>query len=215
MAEAFASLFEKAQLGDGVALDAVYKLAYYRLRVIASALLRRERAGHTLQPTALVSELFLKLRRLETRILNEDHFFRISARAMRQVLIDHSRVTKTTHKVSIDRIPELLLPVRHTASPESVLAVKMVFEKLRTMDPQVAETVWLRSVEGLTVEELSRSQRREMWRVRAAYDFCLLRMGKWVERFSLSGGPPPSFPPPFTSVGPPRGARFKAGPNPP
>ena len=68
MAEAFASLFEKAQLGDGVALDAVYKLAYYRLRVIASALLRRERAGHTLQPTALVSELFLKLHRLETRI---------------------------------------------------------------------------------------------------------------------------------------------------
>src|SRR5215510_13189905 len=55
MTEAFASLFEKAQLGDGVALDAVYKLAFYRLRVIASALLRRERPGHTLQPTALVS----------------------------------------------------------------------------------------------------------------------------------------------------------------
>ena len=44
-----------------------------------------------MQPTALVSELFLKLHRLETRILSEDHFFRISARAMRQVLIDHSR----------------------------------------------------------------------------------------------------------------------------
>ena len=184
MTEAFASLFEKAQLGDGVALDAVYKLAFYRLRVIASALLRRERAGHTLQPTALVSELFLKLRRLETRILNEDHFFRISARAMRQVLIDHSRVTKTAHKASIDLIPELLLPVRHTASPESVLAVKMVFEKLRTMDPQVAETVWLRSVEGLTVEELSRSQRREMWRVRADYDFGLQWMANRLKRYA-------------------------------
>ena len=184
MAEAFASLFEKAQLGDGVALDAVYKLAYYRLRVIASALLRRERAGHTLQPTALVSELFLKLRRLETRILNEDHFFRISARAMRQVLIDHARVTKTAHKVSIDRIPELLLPVRHTASPESVLAVKMVFEKLRTMDPQVAETVWLRSVEGLTVEEMSLAQRREMWRVRADYDFGLQWMANRLKRYA-------------------------------
>src|SRR5260370_4989859 len=134
MIEAFASLFDKAQLGDNLARDAVYKLAFYRLRGIASALLRRERAGHTLQPTALVSELFLKLRRLETRILNEDHFFRLSARAMRQGLIDHSRVTKTTHKVSNDLIPELLLPVRNTASPESILAGKMVFLKLRTMD---------------------------------------------------------------------------------
>jgi len=184
MTEAFASLFEKAQLGDGVALDAVYQLAFYRLRVIASALLRRERAGHTLQPTALVSELFLKLRRLETRILNEDHFFRISARAMRQVLIDHSRVTKMAHKVSIDLIPELLLPVRNAACPESVLAVKMVFEKLRTMDPQVAETVWLRSVEGLTVEEMSRSQRREMWRVRADYDFGLQWMANRLKRYA-------------------------------
>jgi RNA polymerase sigma-70 factor, ECF subfamily len=185
MAEAFASLFEKAQLGDGVALDAVYKLAFYRLRVIASALLRRERPGHTLQPTALVSELFLKLHRLETRILSEDHFFRISARAMRQVLIDHSRVTKIAHKVSIDLIPELLLPVsRHAAGAESALAVKMVFEKLRTMDPQVADTVWLRSVEGLTVEEMSRSQGREMWRVRADYDFGLQWMANRLKRYA-------------------------------
>src|SRR5713226_9462626 len=110
MAEAFASLFEKARVGDSVARDTVYKLAFYRLRVIASALLRRERAGHTLQPTALVSELFLKLHKLETRILNEDHFFRISSRAMRQVLIDHGRGKKSAKKISAELIPELLLP---------------------------------------------------------------------------------------------------------
>ena len=185
MAEAFASLFEKAQLGDGVALDAVYKLAFYRLRAIASALLRRERAGHTLQPTALVSELFLKLHRLETRILSEDHFFRISARAMRQVLIDHSRVKRRAQKVSLDLIPELLLPASGNASsPESFLAVKMVFEKLRSMDPQVAETVWLRCVEGLTVQEMSLSQGREMWRIRADYDFGLLWMANRLKRYA-------------------------------
>src|ERR1700737_4136827 len=111
MAEAFAGLFEKAQQGDSFAQDAVYKLAFHRLRVIASALLRRERPGHTLQPTALVSELFLKLRRLETQVLNEDHFFRMSARAMRQVLIDHSRVTRPAKKVPLDLILELLPPV--------------------------------------------------------------------------------------------------------
>jgi RNA polymerase sigma-70 factor (ECF subfamily) len=176
MAEAFVCLFEKAQLGDSVARDAIYKLAFCRLRSIASALLRRERAGHTLQPTALVSELYLKLQRLETRILNEDHFFRISARAMRQVLIDHSRVRKPTAPAAL--IPELLQSAnRNVASPETVLAVKMVFEKLRAMDAKVAETVWLRCVEGATVHDMSLWQRREEWRVRADYDFGL----QWME----------------------------------
>src|SRR5437773_9019344 len=116
MAEAFASLFEKAQLGDSLARDAVYKLAFYRLKTIASALLRRERPGHTLQPTALVSELFLKLRKFESRILNEDHFFRMSARAMRQVLIDHARVKCPLHKAPLDLVPELLLPAQRNAA---------------------------------------------------------------------------------------------------
>jgi RNA polymerase sigma-70 factor, ECF subfamily len=183
MAEAFAGMFEKAQQGDSFARDAVYKLAYHRLRVIASALLRRERPGHTLQPTALVSELFLKLHRVETRILSEDHFFRISARAMRQVLIDHSRVKRPAKKVPLDLILELLPPANRTASPESSLAVKMVFETLRAMDPQVAETVWLRSVEGLTVNEMSRAQGREVWRVRADYDFGLQWMANKLKRY--------------------------------
>jgi len=135
--------------------------------------------------TALISELFLKLHRLETTILSEDHFFRISARAMRQVLIDHSRVKRITHKVSIDLIPALLLPASgNAASPEQFLAVKIVFEKLRSMDPQVAETVWRRCVEGLTVQEMSQSQNREMWRVRADYDFGLRWMGNRLKRYA-------------------------------
>ena len=120
MAEAFALLFEQSRLGDDLARDAVYKLAFYRLKVIAAALLRRERAGHTLQPTALVSELFLKLHRLETRILSEDHFFRISARAMRQVLIDHSRASRPAKSVALDLIPELLLPAHRSAAYAAV-----------------------------------------------------------------------------------------------
>jgi RNA polymerase sigma factor (TIGR02999 family) len=185
MTDAFASLFEKAQLGDHVARDAVYRLAFYRLRFIASSLLRGERAGHTLQATALVSELFLKLHRIETRILSEDHFFRISARAMRQVLIDHARVRRPAATISVDRIAELLLPSsRSGAGAETALAVKMVFEKLRSMDPQVAETVWLRSVEGLTVGELSHAQSRESWRVRADYDFGLQWMANRLKRYA-------------------------------
>jgi len=183
MTEAFASLFEKAQRGDNLARDAVYKLAFYRLRGIASALLRRERAGHTLQPTALVSELFLKLQRLETGILNEDHFFRMSARAMRQVLIDHARLKSSARKVPLELIPELLLPQAKTAAPESSLAAKMVFEKLRAMDAKVAETVWLRAVEGVTIQEMSRRQDREEWRVRADYEFGLQWLANRLKRY--------------------------------
>jgi RNA polymerase sigma factor (TIGR02999 family) len=185
MTEAFAALFERAQHGDTLARDAVYKLAFYRLRGIASALLRRERPGHTLQPTALVSELFLKLQKLETQILNEDHFFRMSARAMRQVLIDHARVKGPVAKMPLELVPELLLPAqRNTASPESRLAARMVFDKLRAMDARVAETVWLRAVEGVTVEELSDRQQREEWRVRADYDFGVQWMAGRLKRYA-------------------------------
>jgi RNA polymerase sigma-70 factor (ECF subfamily) len=184
MAEAFASLLEKAQLGDGIARDAVYRLAFLRLRGIASALLRRERPGHTLQPTALISELFLKLNRMETQVLNEEHFFRISARAMRQVLIDHARTRKPVKKIPPELIAQLLLPA--SAEPgmtEARLAVKIVFEKLRVMDAEVAETVWHRAVEGLTVSEMSLLQRREAWRVRADYDFGLQWMANRLNRY--------------------------------
>jgi RNA polymerase sigma-70 factor (ECF subfamily) len=183
LTEAFAALFQKAQLGDRVARDALYKLAFYRLRKIASCLLRRERPGHTLQPTALVSELFLKLQRLEMHVLNEDHFFRMSARAMRQVLIDHARVRKNVERVPLELIPELLLPSDNSAQdPESSLAVRYAFEKLGAMDATVAETVWLRAEEGVSSLELSRMQGRAEWRVRADYDFGLQWMANRLKR---------------------------------
>src|ERR1700761_7978083 len=124
MVPAFASLLERARLGDTFARDAFYDLAFFRLRGIASALLRHERQGYTLQPTALVSELFLKLHRLEVRILNEDHFFRLSARAMRQVLIDRSRSRRPARKIPPELIPELLVDKQDATSPETRLAVK-------------------------------------------------------------------------------------------
>jgi RNA polymerase sigma factor (TIGR02999 family) len=182
MTEAFASLFARAQLGDRVARDTVYKLAFHRLRGIASALLGRERRGHTLQPTALVSELFLKLHKLETQILNEDHFFHISARAMRQVLIDHARVKKPVSLAPADVISQLLPAGNAAGQTEVSIAVKVVFEKLRSMDSTVAETLWLRSVEGFTVDEISRSQNREPWRIRADYDFGLQWMVNRLKR---------------------------------
>src|SRR5260370_2287789 len=107
-----AEMLERAQHGDEAAENAVYRIAFCRLRSIASSLLRRETAAQTLQPTALVSELFLKLHRLESRILGEEHFFHVSARAMRQVLVDHVRAKRAKKKIPPQLIAELL---PHTA----------------------------------------------------------------------------------------------------
>lgn len=177
----FYTLFEQARHGDLTARNALYKVAFARLRSIASALLRRERRGHTLQPTALVGELFLKLSRFEIRILNEDHFFRISARAMRQVLIDHARTRGAAKKLAPASFAELLIDAqRDDTDLESLIEVRRVFEKLQALDSLAARTVWLRIVEGATVNEVSRMQNREVWRVRADFDFGL----KWMaDRF--------------------------------
>jgi RNA polymerase sigma factor (TIGR02999 family) len=182
VAESFATLFERAQTGDGFARETIYQLAFCRLRSIASALLRRERSAFTLQPTALVSELFLKLHRFERRILSEDHFFRISARAMRQVLIDRARSPKPA-KVSVEMVQDVLLPnITKAAQPELCLAAKIVFERLRAMDATVAQTVWMRSVDGMTIREMSQSQSRDEWRIRADYEFGLRWMANQLNR---------------------------------
>lgn len=169
-------LLEKVREGDSRAQSALYENAYGRLRLIASSLLGRERRGHTLQPTALIGELFLKLRGFERRILDEDHFFGLAARAMRQVLIDHGRARKAAKKVHADAAP-----ARKHDEPELLLTAKTVFLQLQELDPTAAATVWLRSVEGLTLAEVSRIQNREIWRVRADHDFGVRWMANRVQ----------------------------------
>jgi RNA polymerase sigma factor (TIGR02999 family) len=171
--QSFGLRFERARC-NLPAENAFYKMAFYRLRAIASALLKKERAGHTLQPTALISELFLKLRGLETRILGEEHFFRIAAGAMQQVLIDSARTKAACKRIPPQLVSELLPDLDGTQGDlELRLTLKISLERLRGIDSMAANTVWLRSVEGLTIEEVSRSQEREPWRVRADYDFGL------------------------------------------
>ena len=184
--QSFALLLERARR-NSYAENAFYKVAFYRLRAIASALLKKERAGHTLQPTALVSELFLKLRGLETRILGEEHFFRIAAGAMQQVLIDSARAKAALKRIPPQLVSELLPGLDRThADAELRLTLKIILERLRGIDRMAAETVWLRSVEGLTIEEVSRSQSRETWRVRADYDFGLRWLADQLTRHTGS-----------------------------
>lgn len=183
----FNLIFEKARQGDRAARETLYKFAYSRLRSIASGLLQRERPGNTLQPTALVGELYLKLNRLQTRIVSEDHFFHLSARAMRQVLIDRGRSKASARRLVGGDILELMAAQGRTdVDLESFVAVRVVFEKLKELDPCAARSVWLRAVEGMTLHEVSQAEGREIWRVRADFDFGIQWMTSRLARQSRS-----------------------------
>lgn len=85
------ALLTKASTGDREATDALFRVVYDELRALAAAHLARERTGHTLRPTALVHEVFLKMAGGRIAAQDRGHFIAIAARAMRQILVDHAR----------------------------------------------------------------------------------------------------------------------------
>lgn len=84
-------LLQRAHAGDRAAYDGLFHVVYDELRALAAGHLRRERPEHTLQPTALVHELFLKMADGRVTARDGGHFVGIAARAMRQILVDHAR----------------------------------------------------------------------------------------------------------------------------
>ena len=171
--------------GDSAALDQLLPVVYRELRRIATRQLRRERGDHTLVPTALVHELYLRLvdqRRATWE--NRAHFFGLAAQLMRRILVDHARARHAAKRgdsaarVSID----LALEEAHNpAGPEDVLAIDLALERLTTLDPEQARIVELRFFAGLTVEEtahvVNRSPRtiKREWRLARAWLFRELR----------------------------------------
>src|SRR5579872_3320830 len=93
--------------GDPAALDELTPLVYSKLRAIADGLLRNERAGHTLQATALVHETFGKLLGLhQVSLTDRVHFYTFSAKLMRRILVDHARAWRAEKRgMHLDRVP--------------------------------------------------------------------------------------------------------------
>lgn len=140
--------------GDRAALERLVPLVYNELHRLAESFMRRERPEHTLQPTALVHEAFLRLidqRRVEWQ--NRAHFFGIAAQAMRRILVDYARRHQaakrgSAQKVSLDEVAGV---------PERVevdlVALDDALERLSTIDPRQSRMVELRFFGGLTIEE--------------------------------------------------------------
>jgi RNA polymerase sigma factor (TIGR02999 family) len=131
------------------------------LRRIAAAYMRRERRDHTLQPTAVVNEAYLRLiNDANTRWEDRGHFFGIAARLMRQILVDHARKRRATKRGMIARADR---SVSKLADPSKgpdldVLALHDALTALAVLDPRQAEIVELRYFGGLTEEEVARAK---------------------------------------------------------
>ncbi len=151
-------LLGELRAGRAGAVDEVLPLVYDELRAIAARHMRRERPGHTLQPTALVHDAFLKLVD-QTRVQWQDraHFFAIASQAMRRILVDHARARAASKRgagaghVSTD--DTVVLADQPPLSPEDLLALDEALSELAAIDGGQARVVELRYFGGLTIEE--------------------------------------------------------------
>ena len=142
----------------GEALDERTESLYRTLRDLAAASLARERAGHTLQPTALVHEAWLRLARGGTQGWgDEGQFLAAGARVLRQILVDHARRRRAAKRGG-DRLRVTLddLPARSSAEELDLLALDEALERLAEEHPRAARVVELRFFAGLGGDEAAR-----------------------------------------------------------
>jgi len=142
--------------GDQAALEKLMPLVYDELRRLASNYLRRERAAHTLQPTALVNEAYLKLvDQRNAKWQNRAHFFGISAQLMRRILVDHARQHQAAKRGGSNQQRLSITSAERVAKqPEiDLLALNEALEELTQMDPQQAQIVELKFFGGLSIDE--------------------------------------------------------------
>lgn len=143
--------------GDRGALDLLMPIVYSHLREMAGRQLRREHTGHTLQPTALVHEAWLKLvKQNQTSFQNRNQFFGLAARVMRQILVDHARRVTAGKRGggAIKTTLEEGLHYTHDRADE-LLALDEALDKLYRLSPRKSQVIELRYFAGLNVEEMA------------------------------------------------------------
>ena len=141
--------------GDRSAAEELMPLVYDELRKVAARYLRRERADHTLQPTALVNEAYLKLIDISSVEWNDRaHFFAVSSNVMRRILVDHARAQATEKRGGVLQKVELTEAVSFSKEREiDLLALNDALEKLAELDERQSQIVEMRFFGGLSVEE--------------------------------------------------------------
>lgn len=151
-------MLQQLQEGDGSAAQRLLPLVYEELRALAGSHFRHQRADHTLQPTALVHEAFVRLIKApDGQWKNRSHFFAVAATAMRQILTDHARRKKADkrggagEKIGLDQA----LGAANDEKDIDIVALDEALTKLATLDARKHRVVELRFFGGLSMEEIA------------------------------------------------------------
>ena len=150
-------LLAKWAKGNEEALDELTPLVYKELRQLAASYLRKERLGHTLQPTALVHEAYLRLvDQSSPNWQNRSHFYGVAARLMRQILVDHARRRQAGKRAGLKVPLEQAVSFQRDRSRDLV-ALDMGLTALEKVDPRKCRAVELRYFGGLSTEEIAQA----------------------------------------------------------
>jgi RNA polymerase sigma factor (TIGR02999 family) len=147
-------LLEEVNAGDAEAFESWFRLAYGELRRMAASLMRGQMNGHTLQPTALVNEAYLRLAQGEIRWDSKAHFFGAAAHAMRQVLVAEARRRSTQKRAGeAVRVTFTDLAVPAEEPHLDLLALDEALDALGQVDERFTSVLELRYFGGFSLEE--------------------------------------------------------------
>ena len=176
-------LLLKIEHGDRHAVDLLLPMVYRELRRLAGGYLQQERGSHTLQPTALVHEAYLRMvDQSRVQWQNRAHFFGVAAQMMRRVLVDHARGLGARKRGGdVDKTPlgdDLVASIERDSE---LVAVDDALSELEKFDPEKAKVVELRFFGGLSIEEtaaatgVSVATVNRQWRLAKAWLFAQLK----------------------------------------
>jgi RNA polymerase sigma factor (TIGR02999 family) len=152
-------LLQKWEAGDAGAFERLLPLVYDELRRVARGILRREQPGHTIQPTALVHEVYLRLTGAGRPTLQDrTHFFSLAARLMRQILVDHARRKRARKRGGGETVIALAEGVPAPDIPlVDILALDGALEELTVLEPRLCRVVELKFFAGLNIDETAQA----------------------------------------------------------
>ena len=156
MSDAVTRLLQQWHNGSEQARDEVWPLMYEELRRLALHHMNDQRAGHTLQATALVNEAFVKLACVEYTASNKKELFGLAAKAMRSILIDHARARGSFKRgAGAVRVELTDSMAAQTVDSAGLIAVDEVLQRLAQKDQRKADIVELKVFGGLTFDEIA------------------------------------------------------------
>jgi len=156
VAESVTVLLKQLGKGDRSVLDKLVPLVYHELHQIALGYLRREPPAHTVQPTSLIHEAYLRLvEQSHPDYTSRAHFYGVAARVMRQILVDHARTRHALKRGGDEANVPLNDALEFPERPVVVVALDEALDRLKVVDERKARLVEMRFFGGMTAEEIS------------------------------------------------------------